>query len=144
MEGALALLRNLFPSRFTYKAAASGPPPTTSEVSVNYEPVRFAGCRIEWRDSDDTLLASLAELDPASVRVAARARPGTTFSRQVWEVSMSAVGGLGAITETRGDDPASAKRYNGLDLQYEDKPKAEKVAAALRRAIELCAGSAAP
>jgi hypothetical protein len=74
------------------------------------------------------------------VKVVARARPGTTFSTTVWEVRMSAVSGLGAITEVRGGDAGSIRRYNGLDLQYEDKPRAEKVAAALRRAIELCAG----
>ncbi|HEX7317089.1 MAG TPA: tetratricopeptide repeat protein [Pyrinomonadaceae bacterium] len=143
-EQALALLQAYFPSRFTYRAVAAGPPPVASEVSVNYEPVRFAGCRIEWRDMSDTLLASLAELDPGSVKVVARARPGTTFSRQVWEVNMSSVGGIGAITETKGDDAGSVRRYNGLDLQYDDKPKAEKVAAALRRAIELCAGTSVP
>lgn len=140
VETALAMLRNYFPSRFTYRAAVAGPPPVTSEVSINYEPLRFEGCRVEWRDTNDTLLASLAELDPDSVKVAPRTRPGTTFSRQVWEVSLSAVGGLGAITETRGDDAGSVRRYNGVDLQYEDKARAERVAAALRRTIELCVG----
>ena len=140
-EAALAQLRGLFPVKFSYRAAAAGPPPVTSEVNVSYEPLRFDSCRIEWRDGGDTLTASLPELDPEAVRVAPRARPGTTFSRQVWEVSLAARGGVGAFTETRGDGGGAVSRYNGLDLQYDDKARAEKVAAALRRAIELCGGS---
>ena len=140
----MAALRDLFPARFTYKALKAGPPHVSTEVSVNYEPVEFGGCRIQWRDSNDTLLASLAELDPESVKVSPRARPGTTFSRQVWEVNIAALGGVGAFTETKGDGGGSVNRYNGLDLQYDDKAKAERVAAALRRAIEFCAGRAVP
>lgn len=143
-EAAVAALRDLFPARFTYKATKAGPPPVSNEVSISYEPVEFSGCRLEWKDSNDTLLASLAEIDPETVRVAARARPGTTFSRQVWEVSMASVGGVGAFTETKGDGSGSVNRYNGLDLQYDDKAKAERVAAAMRRAIEFCAGRAGP
>jgi len=136
------VLRDIFPARFTYKASEAGPPPVSNEVSISYEPVAFGGCRMEWKDSNDTLLASLAEIDPESVRVAARARANTTFSRQVWEVSMASVGGVGAFTETKGDGNGSVNRYNGLDLQYDDKVKAERVAAALRRAIEFCGGRA--
>jgi tetratricopeptide (TPR) repeat protein len=139
-EAALALLRNVFPIRFTYSAATAGPPPSTSEVSINYEPLQFHGCRIEWRDANDTLSASLPELDPESVKVARRSRPGTTFSSVVWDVSIAALGGRGAITEAKGDGSGSVNRYNGLDLQYDDRAKADRVAAALRRAIELCAG----
>ena len=142
-EEALALLRDIFPSKFTYKALKAGPPPASSDVSVNYEPVEFADCRIEWKDSGDTLLALLAELDPDSVKVTPRSRAGTTFSRQVWEVSIASVGGIGAFTETKGDG-GSVNRYNGLDLQYDNKAKAERVAAALRRSIEFCAGRAVP
>jgi hypothetical protein len=137
------LLRSLFPVRFTYSAATAGPPPSTTEVSISYEPLKFDGCRIEWRDSNDTLSASLSELDPESVKVARRSRPGTTFSSVVWDVSIAALGGRGAITEAKGDGSGSVNRYNGLDLQYDDKAKADRVAAALRLAIELCAGKQA-
>lgn len=143
-EEALAALRDLFPAKFNYKALKAGPPPVSTEVSISYEPVEFGGCRIAWKDSNDTLLASLAELDPESIKVAARARPGTTFSRQVWEVSIASVGGVGAFAETKGDGSGSLSRYNGLDLQYDDKAKAERVAAALRRAIEFCGGQTVP
>jgi tetratricopeptide (TPR) repeat protein len=143
-EEALAMLRDLFPAKFTYKALRVGPPPASTDVSINYEPIEFGGCRIQWKDSEDTLLASLAEIDPESVKVSPRARPGTTFSRQVWEVNIASVGGVGAFTETKGDGSGSVNRYNGLDLQYDDKVKAEKVAVALRRAIEFCAGRSVP
>jgi tetratricopeptide (TPR) repeat protein len=139
-EAALSMLRDLFPARFTYRAAKAGPPPATSEVRIDYEPLQFGGCRIEWKDSNDTLMASLAEVEAESVKVTPRARPGTTFSRQVWDVSIASVGGVGAFTETKGDGSGTVNRYNGLDLQYDDRAKAERVAAALRRAVEFCTG----
>ena len=141
-EAALDLLRRLLPSKFSYRATtsggASGDAPVTSEVNINYEPLKFEGCTVEWRDQNDALWVSLSDLDPEAVRVEARSRPGTTFSAEVWNVSISAAGGKGAINEAKGDGSGAVNRYNGLDLQYDSREKAERLAAAFRQAIRLC------
>ncbi|PYS77003.1 MAG: hypothetical protein DMF66_11655 [Acidobacteria bacterium] len=142
VEAATSLLRGLLPSRFSYKATTSGDgaSPVTSEVSINIEPLEFGGCSAGWRDQNDTLSVSLSDLDPEGVTVVPRTRPGTTFSIEVWNVGIAATGGKGAITETKGDGSGAVNHYNGLDLQYEGKEKADGVARALRQAIKLCGG----
>jgi hypothetical protein len=139
---AASLLRRLFFSRFSYKttSAGAGASPVTSEVNVNLEPLSFDGCSLAWRDQNDTLSVSLADLNPESVTVGPRARPGTTFSKEVWDVGLNATGGAGAFTETKGDGSGAVNQYNGLDLQYDSREKADRVAGLLRQAIRLCGG----
>jgi hypothetical protein len=139
---AASLLRRLFPSRFSYKttSAGTGASPVTSEVNVNLEPLSFDGCSLAWRDQNDTLSVSLADLNPESVTVGPRARPGTTFSKEVWDVGLNATSGAGAFTETKGDGSGAVNQYNGLDLQYDSREKADRVAGVLRQAIRLCGG----
>ena len=143
VEAAAGLLRKLFPSKFTYRIKTAGganAAPAASQVSVNYEPLYFDGCQLSWRDSNDTLSVLLSDLDAEAVTVAPRARPSTTFSVEVWDVTMATEGGRGAISEKKGDGSGSVNVYNGLDLQYDSRERADGVAKALRRAIKLCTG----
>jgi hypothetical protein len=143
VEEAASLLRKLFPSRFTYRIKTAGDAhagPAASQVGVNYEPLYFDGCQLSWRDSNDTLSVSLSDLDAEAVTVAPRARPSTTFSVEVWDVTIATEGGRGAISEKKGDGSGAVNVYNGLDLQYDSRERADSVAKALRRAIKLCTG----
>lgn len=139
VEAALDSLRKSLPSRFSYKVRATGDA-VASEVNIDYESLTFEGCTVKWRDQNDALQVALPELDPEAVRVEPLSRPGATFSIQVWDVSISAVGGKGAINEVKNDGSHTVNRYNGLDLQYDDREKAERLAGALRQAIRLCGG----
>lgn len=144
VEAALDSLRRLLPSKFSYKVMAAGEASAgeavISEVNINYEPLKFEGCTVEWRDHNDALRVSLPELNPEAVRVEPQSRPGTTFSIEVWNVRLSATGGKGAVNEAKGDGSGIVNRYNGLDLQYDNKEKAERLARSLRLAIRLCGG----
>lgn len=144
VEAALDSLRRLLPSKFSYKVSAAGGASAgevvTSEVNINYEPLKFEDCTIEWRDQNDALRVALPDLDPEAVRVGPRSRPGAKFSIEVWDVSISAAGGKGAISETKGDGSGTVNRYNGLDLQYDSREKAERLARVLRHVIGLCGG----
>jgi len=135
-------IRKNFSNKFTYQsttAAEDASSPTTiSDVSIAYEPIKFEGCRIDWRDRDDTLSVSLAELDPDSVKVEPRSVPNTTFSIEVWNLSINAAGGAGAIRELKGDGSGAVNAYSGLDLQFNDRARAERMARALQSAIKLC------
>jgi tetratricopeptide (TPR) repeat protein len=141
---ALDSLRRLLPANFSYQVRtaveASAGEAATLEVKINYEPLKFEGCTVRWRDQNDALWVSLPELDPEAVRVEPRSRPDTTLSIEVWNVSISAVGGKDAINEAKGDGSGTVNRYNRLDLQYDLREKAERLAGALRQAIRLCAG----
>lgn len=142
VEAALDSLRRLLPSKFSYEVRPAGETSASravgAEVKINYEPLQFEGCTIKWRDQKDTLWVSLPELDPEAVRVEPRSRPDTTFSIEVWNVSISATGGKGAINEAKGDGSGAVNRYNGLDLQYDLKEKAERLARVLQQVIRLC------
>ncbi|HEV2861045.1 MAG TPA: tetratricopeptide repeat protein [Pyrinomonadaceae bacterium] len=142
LEATLDSLRRLLPSKFSYRVRLTGnaSEAATAEVSINYEPLKFEGCTVEWRDQKDTIRVSLSELDPEAVRVGPRSRPGTTFSIEVWDVSISAAGGKGAISEAKGDGSGTVNSYNGLDLQYDNRERAEGLARALRQSIKLCVG----
>jgi hypothetical protein len=112
-------------------------------VVIDYEPLQFDGCRIEWRDMKDILSVSLSDLDPLGVKVEARSKPNTTFSMAVWNLGVATVGGKQAIREFKGDGSGAINNYNGLDLQFNDREKAERLARLLRRAVELCTGAQA-
>lgn len=142
VEAVLDSLRRLLPSKFSYKVSAAGGASAgevvTSEVYINYEPLKFEGCILEWRDQNDVLRVALPDLDPEAVRIAPRSKPNATFSIEVWNVSISAADGKGAISEAKGEGGSTVNRYNGLDLQYDSREKAEGLGRALRQAIKLC------
>lgn len=144
VEGALDSLRRLLPANFSYQVRGAGEASAgeaiASEVKINYEPLNFEGCTVKWRDQTDALSVSLSELDPEAVRVGPRRRPDTTLSIEVWNVSIATLGGKDAINEARGDGSGTVNRYNSLDLQYDLREKAERLAGALRQAIKLCGG----
>jgi tetratricopeptide (TPR) repeat protein len=144
VEAALDSLRRLLPSNFSYQVRRAGEASAgeaiASEVKINYEPLKFEGCTVRWRDQNDALSVSLSELDPEAVRVGPRSRPDTTFSIEVWNVSIATLGGKDAINEARGGGSGTVNRYNSLDLQYDLREKAERLAGALRQAIRLCGG----
>jgi tetratricopeptide (TPR) repeat protein len=145
LEETLTSLRKDFRNKFTYKATAPGSDPNvasvTSEVLIDYEPLQFEGCSIEWRDVKDILSVVLADLDPAGVKVEARSRPNTTFSIPVWNLSLTTAGGRQAIREFKGDGSGAVNNYNGLDLQFNSREKADAQARLLQRAIKLCSGN---
>ncbi len=144
IDATLDSLRKLLPSTFSYQIRAAGDAPVSGasalEVKINYEPLKFEGCTVKWRDQNDTLWVSLPDLDPEAVRVEPRSRRDTTFSIEVWNLSITAVDGKDAINEVRGDGSNTVNRYNGLDLQYDRREKAERLAGVLRQAIRLCRG----
>ncbi len=145
---ALNWIKRYFPTKFSYQTTTPGEStdaaPVTNETQVDYEPLRFQGCTVEWRDQRDTMTVSLAELDPSSVKIELRQRPSTTFSPEVWQVSITATGGTGAFRELKGDGSGSEVRYNGVDLQHNDREVANKLARALQSAIKFCGGKPAP
>lgn len=144
VDAALDSLRRSLPSNFSYQVRSTGEASAgeaiVSEVKINYEPLKFEGCTVRWRDQNDALSVSLSELDPAAVTVGPRSRPDTALSIEVWNVSISTLGGKDAINEARGDGSGIVNHYNGLDLQYDLREKAERLAGALRQAIRLCGG----
>ncbi|MCA1568564.1 MAG: tetratricopeptide repeat protein [Acidobacteria bacterium] len=144
VEAALDSLRRLLPSNFSYQIRSTGEASAggaiSAEVKVNYEPLKFEGCTVRWRDQNDELWVSLPEIDPGAVKVGPRSMPDTTLSIEVWNVSIATLGGRDAINEARGDGSGTVNRYNSLDLQYDLREKAERLAAALRQAIRLCGG----
>jgi hypothetical protein len=144
VEDAATLLRERFPSRFTYRTKPAGGADDASaaaEVNINYEPLDFDRCQLSWRDSNDTISVSLSDLDAGAVTVSRRVRPSTSFSVEVWDVTIATADGKGAISEAKGDGSGTVNVYNGLDLQYNSKQKADALAKALRRAIKLCTGA---
>lgn len=144
LDETLQWISKNFSNKFTYKytTVAEDPngTPTTADASVNYEPLKFEGCRIDWRDNADALSVSLAELDPTSVKIEPRTRPNTTFSIEVWNLGINASGDKGAIREIKGDGSGAVNAYSGLDLQFESQERAERLGRALQSAIKLCGG----
>jgi hypothetical protein len=136
------LLKENFSNRLTYTASAPREDDNvvrvTSEVVIEYEPLRFEDCRIEWRDRKDTFSVALSDLDPLGVKVEPRSRPNTTFSTPVWTLSVKTVGGAPAVRVLKGDASGAVKTHNALDLQFGNKEKAERVARLLQRAINFC------
>jgi len=142
IEETLASLKELFSNKLTYATTAPGADANvvkvTTEVFIEYEPLRFENCRIEWRDRKDTLSVALSDLDPLAVQLEPRSRPNTTFSIPVWTLTINSVGSAPAIRELKGDGSDAVVEYHSLDLQFGNKEKAEKLAQQLQQAIKLC------
>ena len=136
LETTLDSLRQFLPSAFAYQTSTNKESPV--DVKVYYEPLKFEGCTVKWRDGNDTLWVALSDLDPEAVKVEPRNKPETVFSIEVWNVSITAIDGKEVINEAKGDGSNTVNRYDGLDLQYDRREKAEKLAGALRQAIKLC------
>lgn len=148
LEDTLDWLRKNFAASFSYKYTTAGETAdeaaTTGEAEILYEPVRFEGCNLEWRDGPDTLSVSLSELDALNIKVEPRRRANTTFAVEVWNVNLPAAGGRLAFREVKGDGSGETNTYSGINLQFDDRQKAERMARVLRHAAKLCAGRAAP
>jgi tetratricopeptide (TPR) repeat protein len=132
---ALAFIKRYLPVKFNYQYKAPGAGPV--EANIEYQLLRAEDCQLEWRDGDDTLSVALSELDPQRLNVQPRRKPDTTFSTEVWNVSLTATGDRPAFREVKGAD-ASERRYNGVDLQYADETQARGLARALQQAVKLC------
>jgi hypothetical protein len=146
LEETVDWLKRHFASKFTYtytepRQHAGGAPPSQN-AHIQVEPLRFEGCRIEWRVFDDIHRVSLSDLDPADIKVALRTAPGTTYSINVWTVTLVGADGREAFEKLEGGRGASPKKYWRLVLLYDDKEKADGVAAAFGRAIILCSNRA--
>jgi hypothetical protein len=142
-------LRKNFAAKFTYRYTESfqarGSVSFPGEGSIDFEPVRFEGCRLEWRVFNDVHKVSLSDLDPSGVKVELRRpAPGTTYSIDIWNVILTGAGGKEAFEKMVGGRDTDAKRYWRLVLSYDGEEKARGVAAALGRAIALCGGKAQP
>lgn len=149
LEDAIDWLRKNFGAKFTYHYTESqqspGGVPLAKEESIDFEPLRFEGCRFEWRVFDDVHRVSLSDLDPLSVKVEPRRPPsGTYFSKEIWDVLLAGEGGKAVFEKMEGGAGATARRYWRLVLLYDDKERADKVAAAFRRAIDLCVSKGRP
>lgn len=144
LEETLDWLRKNFAASFNYKYTTAGDTPTEGEAVIIYEPLRFEGCGLEWRDGADTLSVSLSDLDPLNIKVEPRKRANTTFAVEVWNVNLNATGGKLAFREARGDGSDETNTYSGINLQFDDRERAERMARVLRHAAKLCAGRAAP
>lgn len=142
VEGTLELLKIAFANNFTYTATAPGQEEgvvkVTSEVVIEYVPLSFKSCRVEWRERKDTLSVALSDLDPLSVKVEPRSRLATTFSSPVWDVSVSTLDRTPAIRALKGDGSNAVKNQSDLVLQVNDKERAERLARLLQQGIILC------
>lgn len=138
----LTLLKDAFANKLTYTATAPGQEAevvsVTYEVMIEYVPLSFEGCHVEWRDRKDTVSVSLSDLDPLAVRVGPRSRPNTTFSTPVWDVSVKTLDGAQAIRAQKGDGSGAVNNYSELNLQFGSAEKAERLARLLQQAIILC------
>ena len=148
LEDTLDWLRKNFAANFSYKYTTAGETEggaaTTAQAEIVYEPVRFEGCGLEWRDGADTLSVSLSELDPLNIKVEPRKRANTTFAVEVWNVNLVAAGGKSAFREVKGDASGETNTYSGINLQFDDREKAERMARVLTHAARLCAGRSTP
>jgi Tfp pilus assembly protein PilF len=139
----LSLLKKAFANKLTYTITAPGEDANvvkvTYEVVIEYEPLSFDTCRVEWRDRKDTLSVALSDLDPLGIKVEPRSKPNTTFSIPVWSLSLKTMRGVPAIRALKGD--GSGNSYSDLDLQFADKEKAERLARLLLQAVILCKSS---
>jgi hypothetical protein len=148
LEDTLDWLRKNFAASFSYKYTTAGETEgeaaTTGEAEIVYEPVRFEGCGLEWRDGADTLSVSLSDLDPLNIKVEPRKRANTTFAVEVWNLNLVAAGGKSAFREAKGDGSGETNTYSGINLQFDDRAKAERMARVLRHAAQLCAGRSSP
>jgi hypothetical protein len=144
LEETVDWLKRHFASKFTYRESRqpAGGVQYIQNAYIQVEPIRFEGCRIEWRVFDDIHRVSLSDLDPADIKVALRTAPGTTYSINVWSVTLVGAGGREAFEKLEGGREASPKKYWRLVLLYDDKEKADGVAAAFGRAISLCGNRA--
>lgn len=142
IEETLRLLKEDFSNKFTYTATTPGEDANvvrvTSEVVIEYEPLRFDHCRIEWRDRKDRLSVVISDLDPLGVKVEPRSKPNTSFSTPIWNLTIKTLGGVPAIQAFKSDGSGAVNNYNGLDLQFDNKEKAERLAGLLQQAIKLC------
>ena len=142
LEESIEGLRRHFASRFTYTYTGprqnAGGVSITQEASIDVEPLRFDGCRIEWRVFDDIHRVSLSDLDPADIKVALRAAPETSYSTNVWSVTVVGAGGREVFTKLEGGREADAKKYWRLVLLYNNRERADELAAAFGRAIGEC------
>jgi tetratricopeptide (TPR) repeat protein len=148
LEETLDWVMSNFSSKFTYEYftlhESQTAAPSAYHVNVDFQPLQFTGCRIEWHDVKGNHAFSLVELNPLGVKVELRRMPDTAFSKDVWNLRLTAAGGADAFQDIEGDGNGTSKKYKILELQYEDKEKADKLATALKRAIELCGGKAEP
>lgn len=142
IEETLRSLQEDFSNKLTYTSTAPGEDANvvkvTSEVVVEYEPLRFDNCRIEWRDRKDTLSVDLSELDALAIKVEPRSKPDTSYSIPIWNLTIKTAGGAPAIRANKGDGSGDIIYYNELDLQFGNKEKAERLAGSLQQAIKLC------
>lgn len=142
IDETLRLLKEVFSNKLTYTTTAPGEDANvvrvTSEVIIEYEPLRFENCHMEWRDRKDTLSVAISELDPLGVQIEPRSRPNTTFSTPIWTLTINTVGSAPAIREVKGDGSNAVNNYESLDLQFDNKEKAEKLVRLLQQAIKLC------
>ena len=142
IEETLRLLKEVFSNNLTYTTTVPGEDANvvkvTSEVVIEYEPLRFDNCRIEWRDHKDILSVAISDLDPLGIQIEPRSRPNTTFSIPIWNLTLNTVGGALAIREIKGDRSGTINNYHSLDLQFGNKEKAEKLVRLLQQAIKLC------
>lgn len=111
---------------------------------VEFTPLQFEGCRLEWRTPNVLYKVSLSDLDPLGVKVELRTTPGTTYWPDLWNLILAGANGKEAFEKIEGRGGGSPKRYWSLALLYDDKEKAAKLAEAFRGAIELCARKPQP
>lgn len=142
IDETLKLLKEVFSNKLTYTTTAPGEDANivkvTSEVIIEYEPLQFENCRIEWRDRKDTLSVALTDLDPLNIQLEPRSRPNTTFSIPIWTLTINTAGSAPLIRELKGDGSGTVNNYHSLDLQFGDKEKVEKLARLLPQAVKLC------
>lgn len=149
LEETMSWLSKNFGSKFTYRFTEprqiTGSIPFPREASVDFEPLRFENCGLEWRVFDDVHKVSLSDLDPLGVKVEPRRPPArTSYSVEIWSLVLNGAGDQEVFVKMEGGRGAAAKRYRRMVLLYDDKEKAGRVAAALTRAIALCGGKARP
>lgn len=142
LKETLVLLKDALANKLTYTATAPGQEAevvrVTYEVVIEYVPLSFEGCRIEWRDRKDTVSVSLSDLDPLALRVEPRSRPNTTFSTPVWGVSVKTLDGAPVIRALKGDGSGTVNNYSDINLQFGSREKAERLARLLQQAVILC------
>ena len=147
VEKTLSWLGRHFETNFTYEYWSIETSADTATANhyksvVNRAPVRFEDCHISWRDGDDLVGVSLSDLDPLSVVVLLHAEPNTRFDSEVWKLTLLTRDRKKSVTVQQASGAIQPR--NNVELLYNDKENANKIARAFQHAIRLCGEQVPP
>jgi hypothetical protein len=149
LEQTLAWLKRNFAITFAYgyttvDTTGDAPVATHNNSIVTRTAVRFEDCNVSWKDGDNLVRVSLADLAPTP-EVRLHAETNTKFDSEVWQLAMFTKDRKKSVTLEPGGGQTTQSRSNVL-LLYDNEDDAKKFGRVFQHAIELCtvSGPGAP